>query len=184
MQLINEDSKTGQMFMQSLILSDSAKKYSIARELVLTDTFRVLLKSISYSLSLLPMCALGTVVLSSLPAKPAKFRAFAFFVLCNVGIVVCLLIRVALENYYQNDADSKVASISKEYIYGGIEYYEKLIQRNLALRNIVPDGESMYSEKGDQLAFISLLSELPLTFRKKQLERKLQKCLEEDKKIE
>lgn len=158
--------------MESLILSEPAQKFSIARELLLTDNFRVLIKSMSFSLTLMPMYVLGHIVLSSLAANPFKIRIFAFILLCNVGVFIYLLARNVIENIYQNIADENVSDLSIEYIHGGIEYYEKLIQRNLALRNL-PGGEKIYTEKGDEVGFVPVLSELPLSYRKKQLEHKL-----------
>lgn len=168
--------------MESLILSESAKKYSIARELVLTDNYRIFLKSISFSVICVPMYALGYTIINSLPAKPINIRALAFFLLCNVGLFVCLLAHSAIENYYQYNADEIVCNISSEYIHGGIEYYEKLIQRNLALRNIIPDGKNIYTEQGNKHGLISVLSELSLTYRKKYLESRLKTLTQIDSK--
>lgn len=172
-QFINENSESGQSFMKSLVLSDSAKKFSIAREIVLTDNFRIFLKSISFSITLLPMYILGEYVMSSLPANPVKVKTLAFFFLCNLGIFVWLFVRNIIEKFYQNEADKVVGSINEEYTRGGIEYYEKLIQRHVALRSIIPDGKTIYSERGDQVALLSVLTELSIVYRKKQLEHKL-----------
>lgn len=159
--------------MKSLVLSDSAKKFSIAREIVLTDNLRIFLKSISFSITLFPMYILGEYVISSLPANPGKVRVLAFFFLCNVGIFIWLFVRNIIEKLYQNEADKVVGSINEEYARGGIEYYEKLIQKNIALRSIIPGGKNIYSEQGDQLKLLSVLTELPLVYRKKCLEHKL-----------
>lgn len=159
--------------MDSLNLSEPAKKYSIARELILTDNLQIFIKSISWSMISLPMFILGNTVLNKLPANPIKIRVLALFLLCNVGVFICLLLRTTVENFYQSEADKKLCCIDEEYIHGGIEYYEKLIQRNLVLRDIVPNGDQIYSEKGNKLAFFSVFSELPLTYRKKYLEKKL-----------
>lgn len=159
--------------MESLIFSESAQKFSIAREVILTDNFRLLIKSMSFSLTLMPMYALGHVVLSSLPTNQFKLKTLTFILLCSVGVFIYLLARKVIENLYQNNADEIVSDISQEYIRGGIEYYEKLIQRNLALRNIIPDGKNIYTEQGNEVGIVRVLSELPLTFRKKKLEHKL-----------
>jgi len=126
------------------------------------------------------MYALGYIVISSLPANPFKIRVLTFFVLCNLGVFVWLLTRTVIEHFYQSNADKKVCDIGLEYIHGGIEYYEKLIQRNLALRNIIPDGKNLYSEQGNKLASISMLSELSLTYRKKYLEKRLKTYMNEN----
>lgn len=159
--------------MDSLNLSESAKKYSIARELILTDNSQVLIKSISWSITSVPIYLLGNTILNLLPANIIKIRLLALFLLCNVGVFMCLLLRTGIENFYQTQADKKLCNINEEYIRGGIEYYEKLIQRNLALRDIVPNGDHLYSENGDKLSLISLNSEVPLTYRKAYLEKKL-----------
>jgi len=60
--LINDKSEFGQQFLKSLILSEAAKKYSIARELMLTDSYRIFIKSVLSSVVLMPMYALGSYV--------------------------------------------------------------------------------------------------------------------------
>lgn len=170
---MKEDVESGKKFTESLVLSESAKKYSIAHELILSDNFQILFKSISFPVTLIPMYALGHTVMSSLPVNRFKIRVLAFFLLCNLGIFVWLFAHTVVNNFYLSKADEKVCDIGLEYIHGGIEYYEKLIQRNLILRNIIPDGKNLYSEQGNKLAFISVFSELPLTYRKKYLENKL-----------
>lgn len=159
--------------METLILSEPAKKFSIARELILTDNYRVFIKSISLPITLIPMYIIGHNLLHSLPSISSfKIRAFSFFVLCNVGVFVWLFARKTIEHFYQINADKKVCNTSEEYTLGGIEYYEKLIKRNLALRNIIPDGQTIYSEEGNELGMFSGPS---LTYRKKLLETQLQK---------
>jgi len=178
--LMKEDPESGKKFTESLVLSEPAKKYSIAHALVLTDNFQILFKSISFPITLIPMYALGHTVISSLPVNQFKIRMLAFFLLCNLGIFVWLLARTVINSFYLSEADRKVCDIGLEYIHGGIEYYEKLIQRNLILRNIIPDGKKLYSEQGNKLAFFSVLSELPLTYRKKYLENRLKTYTNED----
>lgn len=182
MEFINNESESGQKFMESLILSEPAKKFSIARELILTDNFRVFIKSILFPMTLFPMYAIGSYIINLLPANPIPIRVLAFFLLCNVGVFIWLLVRTVTENLYQIDADEIVGNINEEYARGGIEFYEKLIQRNLALRSIIPGGETIYSEKGDQLGLIPVLSELPFSYRKKHLEQLILKKYGKEKK--
>lgn len=176
---MNDNSEYGKKIIESLNFSESAKKYSIAKELCLTDNLRIFIKCISFPIVLMPMYALGSTLLNALPANPFRVRALAFFLLCNMGLFVWILVRSAIDNFYQNDADKKVCNISEEYIRGGIEYYEKLMQRNLALRNIIPGGDELYSEKGDDLGFFTIVQELPLSQRKKYLEYRLKNCKNE-----
>lgn len=167
--------------MESLILSERAKKYSIARELMLSDNNRIFFKSLLSFVVLIPIYVLGNFIHKGLPPKPVNVRTLAIFLLCNVGVLIWVLIRTAVENFYQKKADETLCNISEEYIKGGIEYYGKLIQRNLALRSILPGGENMYSKHGDQQEFISIFSELPLTYRKRCLEQSLKNLTNEKK---
>ncbi|XP_022183452.1 transmembrane protein 177-like [Myzus persicae] len=180
-ELLNDKSEFGQQFVKSLILSEPAKKYSIARELMLTDNHRIFIKSSLSSIVLMPMYALGSYIYNILPPNPARVRTLVLVLLSNIGVLVWFLARTATENFYQKKADEKLCDISEEYIKGGIEYYETLIQRNLALRNILPDGENMYTKQGDQIEFISELSELPITYRKRYLEHRLKNFVNENK---
>lgn len=167
--------------MKSLVLSEPAKKYSIARELMLTDNHRIFIKSITPSVVLIPMYVLGHFMYYRLPQNPVRVKSLALVLVSNIGVLVWFLIRTTTEKFYQKKADEKLCDISEEYIKGGIEYYEILIQRNLALRNILPNGENMYSKEGDHIEFISELSELPLTYRKRYLENKLKNYINKNK---
>jgi len=127
------------------------------------------------------MYALGHVMYYRLSQNPVRVKSLALVLVSNIGVLIWFLIRTSTENFYQKKADEKLCDISEEYIKGGIEYYEILIQRNLALRNILPNGENMYSKEGDHIEFISELSELPLTYRKRYLENKLKNYMIENK---
>lgn len=170
---MNDNSEYGEKFMDSLILSEPAKKYSIARELILTDNHHILINSILPTVTLMPMYILGTPILKSLPANPSNIRVLALFLLCNVGVFVWYTLRTIVEKFYQFDADKKLCDIGEHYICAGIEYYDKQIQRNLALRNIIPNGKNIYSEYGNKQELISIFSELSLTQRKRYLEQRL-----------
>lgn len=172
---MKDNTKSGQQFMESLILSEPAKKYSIARELILTDNYRLFIRSLSCPTTLIPMYALGCTIINALPPNPVSVRVLAFFLLCNFGVIFWILITSAIEYFYQHDADKKVCDIGEEYIYGGIEYYEKLIQRNLALRNIKPDGKKVISEEGNEHTLFSVFTE-SLQQKIKYLEHRLEKC--------
>ena len=48
------------------------------------------------------------------------------------------------------ELDSRAASVSPEYSQGGAEYYNKILQRNIALRHFQGDqGRSMYTAHGE-----------------------------------
>lgn len=62
----------------------------------------------------------------------------------------------------------------KDYIEGGIEYFDKQIKINKVLRNLTHDGESKIAVTGNYNYIIRQKS-LPLTYQKSFLEEKLEK---------
>lgn len=44
--------------------------------------------------------------------------------------------------------------MGKNYCEGGIEFFEKLIIRNLALRKLVPEGEKIINEDGEKRSLV------------------------------
>lgn len=62
----------------------------------------------------------------------------------------------------------------KDYIEGGIEYFDKQLKMNKALRNLLHDGQSTYAVSGNYNFFIRQKS-LPLTVQKSLLEEDLRK---------
>ncbi|XP_050436110.1 transmembrane protein 177-like [Adelges cooleyi] len=176
-QQVNINPEYSEQLMKTLTLSESAKKYAIAHELINTDNIRLYIQAVTPTLVLMPMYAVGHTVFSSLPANPSSIRAFAFFIFCNIGMWFYYIIRKNINDYYQHDTDTVISEMGDEYIKGGLEYYDKLIQRNIILRNILPNGDRIYSEKGDEIGFFA---ELAFTYRKKHLERNLKKLAEKN----
>lgn len=73
---------------------------------------------------------------------------------------------------YETSVDKKLAELGEDYIEAGIRFYDKLLKKNIALRNIANDGT--YSAKGNINYFLRQKS-LPLTLRKAFFEQELKK---------
>ena len=56
----------------------------------------------------------------------------------------------AYNRYIEKELDARAAGISPDYAEGGVEYYNKLLQRNIALRELLgEEGRSQYTMRGD-----------------------------------
>ncbi|KAH8010236.1 hypothetical protein HPB51_026288 [Rhipicephalus microplus] len=80
----------------------------------------------------------------------------------------------AMSQYWDKKADSVAASLGRDYVEGGVEYYEKLLQRNRALRELLGDeGRKYYTSKGN-IDRIIRSDHVPITHRLEGLKNRLQ----------
>lgn len=72
--------------------------------------------------------------------------------------------------YYEKWADNKVGSIGLNYAQGGVEFYAKTLQRNIALRSLMgSSGEKKYTFYGNDVEFVRQ-KHVPFTERKSNME--------------
>ena len=65
-------------------------------------------------------------------------------------ILSYVVVKDALNRYKDREVDRRAAKISSKYIPGVVEYYEKVLQSNIALRELEGEGgRSSYTGKGD-----------------------------------
>jgi hypothetical protein len=75
-----------------------------------------------------------------------------------------------MTKYYERWADRKTGKLSLDYAKGGVEFYSKILQRNMALRGLMgPSGEKMYTLYGNDVEFLRQ-SHVPYSERKKNME--------------
>ena len=61
------------------------------------------------------------------------------------------MVKAAFNRYINREVDRRAAQISPEYAAGGVEYYEKVMQRNIALRELGGKGQvQVHWEGGHQ----------------------------------
>lgn len=101
----------------------------------------------------------------------------SIYVHSSIGVVFILMyvfMKDVISLTYEKNVEEKIFKMSEAYIRGGIEYYQKAIQRNKALRNLTKKGASRYSVTGNETSFIRA-NGLPLTLRLKITEEALEK---------
>lgn len=100
-------------------------------------------------------------------------KSFRFSVYCLVGALAIGFYTTMTDlvtKYYENWVDKKVGNLNLEYAKGGIEFYSKILQRNMALRNLMgPNGEKTFTFYGNDVELIRQ-QHVPYTDRKKHLE--------------
>lgn len=161
-------SREGQSLKKALVLSDKAQRFAIAREIYWANTYYVQVHAAALSLSILNAYFIGNLLnrrLGLCHRVPRKVRLVLYTVLAAFSGTMFLCIKDASSQYWDKQADKNAASMGPDYLQGGIEYYEKMLQRNRALRELMGEaGEKIYTSKGNINHWLRT-PHLPLTYR-------------------
>ncbi|KAM8934850.1 transmembrane protein 177 [Pelodytes ibericus] len=149
---VDWSSEEGVCLRDALFLSTEAKKFSLAREALYAQSNGPVIKSLVAPICFSGVCLSSVAVkqLLGLYAGPILLRG-----LYNVGVVLLglagyFLCDDAITQWLDYRTDRKVATISKHYANGGLEFYDKILARNRTLRRIMgKQGETIYAPSGN-----------------------------------
>lgn len=157
----------GKAIIDSLVLSSAAKRFAIAREIHSCNTNRHLLAGFGTTFTLSFGYVLGVFLNSRFQYQtrmPLMLRAATYTVCGTIGVVICLMMNDAVHVYYDAKCDAAAARLGRDYAVGGVEYYEKQVERNKALHKILGDvGEKYYTAGGNFNSWIRTKSLPPVT---------------------
>lgn len=136
----------------SLVLSDAAKKFALAREVCSVNSQELALQ-----------CGLNFAAIftyyylaysfnrkGNMFARPLKLRVVLYSLLGSITFVMWLMVKDFLAVRRDGLADEEAASISEEYAKGGLEFYNKILQRNVAIRSLLgDDGPKQFTALGN-----------------------------------
>lgn len=155
---IKWDSPAGQQLADSLILSEKARQFAIARELFYLHTHHIHV----YGL-LLFGCGIAAywtgaainAMYRLTHRTPVSARAAVFGFIAGAWATVYCLASDSYSSYRDRKADRKVAALHFDYADGGVEFYNKLLQRNQALRSLMgrTEGRKKYTAYGNNVYF-------------------------------
>ena len=145
-----------QKLKDSIILSEDAMKFSIARELLRSEwKLHKIQTYLALGFMTSNYLAIKTINTRWKPMSSAPFivRVFhaSFWTLCHV-IFYYISKSIHAVNF-EKDLDDATARISPSMARGGIEFFEQEKKRHLALRELYPNkgGEKLYNLKGDAI---------------------------------
>ncbi|XP_040579989.1 transmembrane protein 177 isoform X2 [Lepeophtheirus salmonis] len=155
-EISNIRSREGKAFRDTLYLSDDAKKFALAREMnwaldtpvFVPPAISGLAVHINYG-----VCRYFNFLLPFL-SKSLGQRYGIYF---TVSFFFYVLHKKAQDFFYNNricKADEKAALLGSCYREGGVEYYDKLLRRNVSLRELIPHarGRRLYNLKGNPVS--------------------------------
>ncbi|KAK4305697.1 hypothetical protein Pmani_022423 [Petrolisthes manimaculis] len=158
----------GQSLKQSLVLSPEAKKFAICREMMSVNTNEPFILGTLAATNMLMMYLLASGVnrTQNFYVRPRSLRLTWYALVGSFGAAMWTLIKDSTTLNHENSADQQAASVSPSYTQGGLEFYEKILQRNIALRELMgKEGENMYTAFGNEQVFIRTRNQ-PYTLRR------------------
>ncbi|KAH0546999.1 transmembrane protein 177 isoform X1 [Cotesia glomerata] len=160
--------KDAKELLNALILSDEAKKYAVAREIMMVNNRFIYYEAAANGI--LFFACYNTASrwneTRGLLEKPFSIRAFFYVCFAAFYWGIWAMQRDALTRHYEFAADKKLSELGPEYVRGGLEFYDKTLQRNTALRSLLGErGNKLYTAMGNDHSFFRQ-KHLPYTQRK------------------
>ncbi|XP_015911556.1 transmembrane protein 177 isoform X2 [Parasteatoda tepidariorum] len=157
----------GQDLIEALTIPDNAKKFVIMREIYACDIWDKLDNTL-----LIPVCIAFSALLSKRVntwrnafKKPLKSRLAVYALCYSVGFILYRLLKDPMKHIAEKKYDELAALTGPDYLEGGIEYYQHMLMRNKALRELLgKKGLKRYDENGNENYFI-LAPKLPTSKR-------------------
>ncbi|XP_034826687.1 transmembrane protein 177 [Maniola hyperantus] len=178
---IDLKSEIGKKLGEALILSDKVKEFAMCREILMTHNYKVMLES-SYPF----ICLFFAYNLShyinirlNLFRAPQSIRGVLYSIIGFFSVGTYFLMKDMTEVYYETAADKKLCELGPDYINSGVIFYDKLLQRNQALRELMgKEGEKKYTITGNENHMIRQ-PRVALIHRKQYFEQRLKQSNED-----
>lgn len=153
---IDWTSDVGQALLNAIVLSDKAKEFAIAREINYAATYHLHIDTIM-------RCGFGILayvsgsMLNGIFQLSRRLKVWARAgVFSFVAVTSGFLYLLASDAYFcwrDNSIDRKTAQLSQFYAEGGVEFYNKMLERNQALRTVLgARGPSLYTLYGNNVS--------------------------------
>ncbi|KAL0625670.1 Transmembrane protein 177 [Plecturocebus cupreus] len=151
-QSVDWQTPAGARLRDALTLSHEAQKFALAREVMYLESSTTALQALLAPAYLAGTCALGVGAKYALGlyGSPMNLRAAFSLLVAVAGFVAYALSKDSLTHALEAWLDRRTASLSAAYARGGVEFYEKVLSGNLALRSLLGKrGEELYTPSGN-----------------------------------
>ncbi|XP_072179598.1 transmembrane protein 177-like [Diadema setosum] len=144
----NLDSREGLWLRDSLKMGKEARKFAIGQQIALSDSNLPF-----YSIVLAPVATVAgfatTFIVQILsPLVPIYVTGLAVGTCFYFACSFCM---AGLNERVDLRVNQRLANLSDAYVMGGLEFYEKLLQRNRGLRKLLGSrGEQLYTYYGNE----------------------------------
>lgn len=168
---IDWDSTAGKLLEEALILNEDEQIFGMCKALLQVQNYNYLLNSVFPTISFFMVYSVGNYLNSSLGllSKPFSLRLCMYTILGLFGFGSWSFMKDYNQVTKDTEIDIKLSAMSPKMIEGGVGYYNKQLNKNIALREIA--NNNTYTAKGNCNYFLRQKS-LPLTLRKSYFEEK------------
>lgn len=171
----------GESLKQSFVLSKEAKKFVLAREITNLGTAEPFVYGTLSAGAISMVYTMASSVNTKLDfyAKPRTVRMFFYGVLSIFGYAFWMLLKDMATVNYEANADRTVADLGEKYAIGGLEFYEKILQRNMALYKLMgSEGEKLYTAYGNDQVLLRT-KHMPFTLRRDYMKNRVEEYKKE-----
>lgn len=151
------ETQEADLFLESLILSEKAQLYGIAREIKMSQTLKLLYECIYSSL---PVFAYYGVTNHfnrklNLYVRPLALRLVLYALASVLAAGQYFVLKDFTQQYFEKEVDKELAEKNAIFVEGGRETYGKLMARNVALRELMGNaGKKAYTALGNEQTLI------------------------------
>lgn len=173
---IDWNKPAGKNFLNSLVLSENAQKFAIAREALKIKDDHPFYNTFNALIHVLLSFGIYDILHRQLHLAKRK-KGFRYTIIATVTIgTIGTWIATRYAMIYGSDmnVDKMLCKLGVNYIKGGQEYYEKLLNRNIALRTLLGDeGKRQFTANGNN-TYTFVQNNVPIFNRKSFFDSKLQ----------
>ena len=145
----------GVQLLESLVLSTDAKAFAIAREIGYANTYHVWADAFLKCIFAYAAYGTGFGINTKFEMRSVMKKWGRVGMYGIIGSLYAFLYLTIADTYYcnrDNRVDRKTAHLNAVYARGGVEYYEKTLKRNTALRALIGDGGAkLYTVYGNPM---------------------------------
>jgi hypothetical protein len=150
-------SETGKMLGNALLLPEKVQEFAICREILMTQNNKYIYEAtypftcvfLSYNLAQYINRRLNLYL------APLSVRGILYSIIGLFGLGSYFLMKDMTEVHYETNVDEKLCQLGPDFIESGVIFYDKILQRNQALRELMgKEGENKYSKLGNENFFI------------------------------
>lgn len=167
-----------------MLLPDPVQKFAICREILATHNPKLFLETSFPLVTVMSTYTISQAVNQKLDlySKPIALRGILYTLTGLFGIGLYFFLKDYTEVYFEAEVDKQLCDLGPEFIESGVIFYDKLLKRNQALRELMgSEGEKKYSMLGNENFFLRQ-PRISIVHRKQYFESRL-KELQDQKKI-
>ncbi|KAL0880884.1 hypothetical protein ABMA27_002065 [Loxostege sticticalis] len=154
---VDWSTEAGKKLANALLLPEKVQQFAICREIMMTQNNKFLYES-AYPFACLFLVYNVSQYINSkfnLYAGPVSMRLSLYSIVGLFGLGTYFLMKDMTEVHYETTVDKKLCELGPDFVESGAIFYEKILQRNQALRELMgKEGEAKYSKLGNENFFL------------------------------